>query len=64
MTDEELGQELDRWQLIARDLIHELAAFYGGELPEFEHKIYEELKALPEMKIYQSYAKMEVNENE
>lgn len=63
MSNEELGQELDRWQLIARDLIHELAVFYGGELPEFEYGVYEELKAMPEMKIYQSYNEMKVNEN-
>jgi hypothetical protein len=44
-----LGQELDRWQLIARDLIELVAEYSNNVLPEFEFSIYEELKAMPEM---------------
>jgi len=53
MTNEDLGQELDRWQLIARDLIIELS---GGVVdltgqPAWIVNIWEELAEMPEMRI-------------
>lgn len=49
MTNEQLGQELDRWQLIARDLIELLAQHSPEAITEFELAIYAELKAMPEI---------------
>lgn len=54
MTNEELGQELDRWQLIARDLIEELSDLLqhkGLPLPEWAKDVWEELAEMPEMRI-------------
>ena len=52
-TNEDLGQELDRWQLIARDLILEWSG--GAErvynLPRWTWDIWEELAEMPEMRI-------------
>jgi hypothetical protein len=48
-----LGQELDRWQLIARDLILELNGGFTilkGQ-PDWVVKIWEELAEMPEMRI-------------
>lgn len=51
--NEDLGQELDRWQLIARDLILDWAgnpeAVY--HLPRWVWDIWEELAEMPEMRI-------------
>lgn len=53
MPREELGQELDRWQLIARDLILDWAGkperVYN--LPSWVWVVWEELAEMPEMKI-------------
>lgn len=49
MTNEQLGQQLDRWQLIARDLIELLAQQAPEAITEFEQSIYAELKAMPEI---------------
>lgn len=52
-TNEDLGQELDRWQLIARDLILDWAgkpeAVY--DLPRWVWDVWEELAEMPEMRI-------------
>lgn len=52
-TNEELGQELDRWQLIARDLIIELS---GGVVdltgqPDWVKSVWFELSLMDEMRI-------------
>lgn len=51
-TNEELGQELDRWQLIARDLIIELS---GGVVdlegqPAWIESVWFELTLMDEMR--------------
>lgn len=51
MNEEELGQELDRWQLIARDLLELLYEYNPEGLPEYEFGIYQELLAMPEIHI-------------
>jgi len=52
-TNEDLGQELDRWQLIARDLILEWSGGAGKvyDLPRWTWDIWEELAEMPEMRI-------------
>jgi hypothetical protein len=52
-TKEQLGQELDRWQIIARDLILELMNDKPERLPEnyWVKAIWEELAEMPEMRI-------------
>lgn len=50
-TEEQLGQELDRWQLIARDLIEELQNHVAKEeMLEWIHEVAEELSLMPEMR--------------
>ena len=53
LSNEELGQELDRWQLIARDLVLELNGGFTilkGQ-PDWVVKVWEELAEMPEMRI-------------
>ena len=53
LSDEELGQELDRWQIIARDLILERIGedkTLTGQ-PLWIVKAWEELAEMPEMRI-------------
>lgn len=47
---ETLGQELDRWQLIARDLILELERNHLPTLP-WVQQVRAELRAMPEMNL-------------
>jgi hypothetical protein len=52
-SNEDLGQELDRWQLIARDLIKEITNNRPQVLREGDwiKKVWDELAEMPEMRI-------------
>ena len=48
MDREELGQELDRWQIIARDLIQDFVE--KETAPEWVQKVAHELEQMKEMR--------------
>ena len=52
----ELGQELDTWQLIARDLARDITRGYGkmDDAVEFANDVMKRLQAMPEMNIHPS----------